>query len=127
MAKPAARATDSTACPLHGSNPIASGSPNVLFDNLPAARMGDPSACGGALAGNVVPNVLINSKPAATIGSVGAHGNVVVAGSAIVQIGGKAGAPAIAATPRAASGALTEKTLAAKKTDGRSRPKRIST
>jgi len=41
--KPAARVTDPTACPLpgHGTNPIASGSPNVNFDGLAAARMTD--------------------------------------------------------------------------------------
>lgn len=46
--KPAARQTDPTSCPLpgHGINPIAIGSPNVLFDNLPAARATDMSACG---------------------------------------------------------------------------------
>jgi uncharacterized Zn-binding protein involved in type VI secretion len=34
--KPAARVTDPTACPLpgHGTNPIASGSPNMNFDGL---------------------------------------------------------------------------------------------
>jgi uncharacterized Zn-binding protein involved in type VI secretion len=87
--KPAARLSDPTACPLpgHGVNPIAVGSPNVLFDSLPAARQGDPSACGGAMAGNVIGNVLINGKPAATVGTVGSHGNVVVSGSATVIIG----------------------------------------
>ena len=64
--KPAARLGDPTACPVpgHGTNPIAAGSPNVLFDSKPAARMGDASACGGALSGNVIPTVLINGKPA---------------------------------------------------------------
>jgi uncharacterized Zn-binding protein involved in type VI secretion len=87
--KPAARLGDPTACPIpgHGSNPIAAGSPDVLFDGKPAARMGDASACGGALVGNVIPNVLINGKPATTIGTVGNHGNVVVAGSGTVLIG----------------------------------------
>lgn len=87
--KPAARVTDPTACPLpgHGTNPIVAGSPDVLFDSLPAARQGDPSACGGAMAGNVIPNVLINGKPAAVLGSVGSHGNVVVGGSGTVIIG----------------------------------------
>ncbi|HBP5739193.1 TPA: Rhs element Vgr protein, partial [Pseudomonas aeruginosa] len=46
--KPAARATDPTACSLpgHGTNPIVQGSPDVIFDGLPAARQGDASACG---------------------------------------------------------------------------------
>jgi len=88
--KPAARLSDPTACPIpgHGSNPIVAGSPDVLFDSLPAARMGDASACGGALASAVIPTVLINGKPATTVGTVGSHGNVVVAGSGTVLIGG---------------------------------------
>ncbi|MFG0382796.1 PAAR domain-containing protein [Pseudomonas sp. zbq_18] len=91
--KPAARLGDPTACPVpgHGTNPIAVGSPNVLFDSLPAARQGDASACGGALSGNVIPTVLINGKPATTIGTVGSHGNVVVAGSGTVLIGASGG------------------------------------
>jgi len=59
----------------------------VLFDGLPAARMGDASACGGAMASAVIPTVLINGKPAAVVGSVGNHGNVVTAGSGTVVIG----------------------------------------
>ena len=91
--KPAARLGDPTACPVsgHGNNPIASGSPDVLFDGLPAARMGDTSACGGALSGNLIANVLINGKPAATIGTVGGHGNVVIGGSGTVLIGASGG------------------------------------
>jgi len=100
--KPAARLGDPTACPVpgHGTNPIAVGSPNVLFDSLPAARQGDASVCGGALSGNVIPTVLINGKPATTIGTVGNHGNVVVAGSGTVLIGTSGGgAEFIAPTP----------------------------
>lgn len=87
--KPAARATDPTACPVpgHGNNPISAGSPDVLFDGLPAARQGDPTACGSALADAVIPNVLINGMPATTIGTVGSHGNVVIGGSGTVIIG----------------------------------------
>lgn len=94
--KPAARLSDPTACPIpgHGTNPIAAGSPDVLFDSLPAARMGDASACGGAMAGAVIPTVLINGKPAAVVGSVGNHGNVVVAGSGTVIIGTSGGGAA---------------------------------
>ncbi|MGA4449407.1 PAAR domain-containing protein [Ectopseudomonas chengduensis] len=94
--KPAARLSDPTACPIpgHGTNPIAAGSPDVLFDSLPAARMGDASACGGAMAGAVIPTVLINGKPAAVVGSVGSHGNTVVAGSGTVLIGASGGGAA---------------------------------
>lgn len=86
---PAARLGDPTACPKtgHGNNPIATASPDVLFDNLPAARLGDATGCGSALSGNLIPNVLINGKPAATLGSVGVHGDVIVGGSGTVIIG----------------------------------------
>lgn len=97
--KPAARLSDPTACPIpgHGTNPIAAGSPNVLFDSLPAARQGDASACGGALASAVIPTVLINGMPATTVGTVGSHGNVVVAGSGTVIIGTSGGGAAFTA------------------------------
>jgi len=87
--KPAARLGDPTACPKtgHGNNPIATGSPDVLFDGLPAARLGDATGCGSALSGNLIPNVLINGKPAATLGSAGVHGDVIVGGSGTVIIG----------------------------------------
>ena len=70
--KPAARVSDPTACPVpgHGTSPIVSGSPDVFFDGLPVARQGDPSACGGALSGNLAPNVFINGLPVATLGSI---------------------------------------------------------
>jgi len=114
--KPAARLSDPTACPIpgHGTNPIAAGSPDVLFDSLPAARQGDPSACGGALSSAVIPTVLINGKPATTIGTVGSHGNVVVGGSGTVLIGSSGGGAAVSpvaalsmaaiAAPKTASG-----------------------
>jgi uncharacterized Zn-binding protein involved in type VI secretion len=87
--KPAARVTDPTSCPLpgHGTNPIASGSPNVNFDGLAAARMTDKSACGSPITGGVSATVLINGLNAATQGSTGGHGNVVMAGSGTVTIG----------------------------------------
>lgn len=87
--KPAARLGDPTSCPKkgHGTNPIVSGSPDVLFDGLPAARQGDATGCGSALADNLIPNVLINGQPVATLGSLGDHGNVIVGGSGTVIIG----------------------------------------
>jgi len=87
--KPAARVSDPTACPLpgHGTNPIAAGSGDVIFDGLAAARQGDTSACGGAMSGGLATTVLINGKPAATVDSVGTHGNKVTAGSGTVIIG----------------------------------------
>ncbi|WP_213936745.1 PAAR domain-containing protein [Pseudomonas sp. dw_612] len=87
--KPAARVTDPTNCPLpgHGTNPIASGSPNVNFDGLAAARMTDKSACGSPITGAVSATVFINGLNAATLDSTGAHGNVIVGGSGTVIIG----------------------------------------
>ncbi|MEH6564216.1 MAG: PAAR domain-containing protein [Halopseudomonas sp.] len=88
--KPAARQGDPTHCPKkgHGSNTIVTGSPDVLIDGQPAARMGDTIACGSTLASQVVPNVLINGRPAAVLGSTGTHGDVVIGGSGTVVIGG---------------------------------------
>jgi uncharacterized Zn-binding protein involved in type VI secretion len=87
--KPAARQTDPTSCPLpgHGVNPIAIGSPNVLFDNLPAARATDTSACGSPLVSGLSSTVIINGLHAATMGSSGSHGNAVIMGSGTVIIG----------------------------------------
>ncbi|MEN1836246.1 PAAR domain-containing protein [Pseudomonas lijiangensis] len=87
--KPAARLGDPTSCPLpgHGTNPIASGSPDVNFDGLPAARMTDKSACGSPITGGVSSTVFINGLNAATIDSTGAHGNVIIGGSGTVIIG----------------------------------------
>jgi len=41
MANPAARKSDPSSCPVpgHETNPIATGSPDVFFDGLPAARL----------------------------------------------------------------------------------------
>lgn len=89
MARPAARLSDPTSCPVpgHGTNPIATGSPDVLFDGLPAARQNDPSACGSPLVSGLSSTVIINGQPAATVGSSGAHGNIVIGGSETVIIG----------------------------------------
>ena len=87
--KPAARLSDPTACPIpgHGTHPIATGSEDVFINGLAAARLGDVSACGGAMSKGLANTVLINGKPAVTTGSAGTHGNVVMAGSGSVFIG----------------------------------------
>jgi uncharacterized Zn-binding protein involved in type VI secretion len=89
MAKPAARKSDPSSCPIpgHGTNPIAVGSPNVLFDGLPAARQGDTCSCGSALSSGLSSTVFINGKNAATIGTGGSHGSVVIGGSGTIIIG----------------------------------------
>lgn len=121
--KPAARQTDPISCPVpgHGTNPIATGSPNVLFDNLPAARMSDTSACGSPIVGAVASTVLINGLPAATLGSTGGHGSVIIGGSGSVIIGDSpVAAPvtapspaALAATPVATAAVPTSQSSAA--------------
>lgn len=89
MAKPAARKTDPSSCPLpgHGTNPIATGSPDVFFDGLSAARQGDTCTCGSALSSGLSSTVFINGKNAATIDTGGTHGSVVIGGSGTVIIG----------------------------------------
>ncbi|WP_448092313.1 PAAR domain-containing protein [Pseudomonas lini] len=89
MAKPAARITDPTSCPMpgHGPKAIASGSPDVFFDGLAAATKGDTCTCGSNLASAVSATVLINGKNAALVGTVGTHGDVVIGGSGTVIIG----------------------------------------
>lgn len=114
--KPAARQTDPTSCPVpgHGTNPIATGSPNVFFDNLPAARMSDTSACGSPIVGAVASTVLINGLPAATLGSTGGHGSVIIGGSGSVIIGDSpVAAPFIAPSPSALAAAATPAAAAA--------------
>ncbi|MBV1808145.1 MULTISPECIES: PAAR domain-containing protein [Pseudomonas] len=89
MAKPAARITDPTRCPMpgHGSKAIASGSADVFFDGLAAARQGDTCTCGSSLVSGVSATVFINGKNAAVVDSVGTHGDIVVGGSGTVIIG----------------------------------------
>lgn len=87
--KPAARISDPTACPVsgHGTNSIVTGSGDVIFEGLGAARLNDTSACGSPITGGVSSTVFINGFNAATVGSVGAHGNTVTAGSGTIIIG----------------------------------------
>ncbi|WAJ38200.1 PAAR domain-containing protein [Pseudomonas sp. GOM7] len=87
--KPAARLSDSTTCPVpgHGVTPIQTGSPNVQFNNLPAARLGDTAGCGQAVSGAFSASVFINGQNAATLGSTLSHGGVIISGSGDVLIG----------------------------------------
>jgi uncharacterized Zn-binding protein involved in type VI secretion len=84
-AKPAARKGDPTAD--GDSNLIDSGSDNVLFDGLPAAREGDTTECGSELCDKLSSTVLINGKAAVMVDSEGSAGNVVMSGSGTVIIG----------------------------------------
>lgn len=87
--KPAARVTDPTDCSLpgHDINSIVSGSSDVFFDDLPAAREGDVTECGSTLVTGFSTSVFINGKPAAIVGSAGGHGNQVISGSGTIIIG----------------------------------------
>lgn len=89
MAKPAARKSDPSSCPMpgHGTTPIVTGSPDVFFDGLPAARQGDTCTCGSALSSGLSSTVFINGKNAATIDTGGTHGGIVIGGSSTVIIG----------------------------------------
>lgn len=73
----------------HVGGPIAMGSPNVLINGMPAARVGDMAVCVGPpdriAKGSTT--VLINNKPAARLGDRTAHGGVIVTGMPNVLIG----------------------------------------
>lgn len=86
--KPVARVSDTDACPKpgHGPNPISAGSPDVLINHLPAARIGDPTGCGDAISTGV-PGIYVNGKPIAYLGSATAHGGAIVSGSGNVLVG----------------------------------------
>lgn len=113
--KPAARVTDPTSCPLpgHGTNPIASGSSDVFFDGLAAARKSDKCTCGAAIVGAVSQTVFINGLNAAVVGSTGDHGSVVVGGSGTVIIGDSVVNAAVSAVSAMAATAVAAGVAAA--------------
>jgi uncharacterized Zn-binding protein involved in type VI secretion len=88
MANPAARLSDTNACPLsdHGPNPTVTGSSDVLINSLPALRVGDSSACGDTVAVGSA-TVMVNGQPLAYLGSTTAHGGVIITGSGDVIVG----------------------------------------
>jgi uncharacterized Zn-binding protein involved in type VI secretion len=97
---PAARLTDFHSCPMvtpgtppipHVGGPvIGPGSPNVLINGLPAARLGDMLVCVGPLDSIVKGSatVMIGGLPAARAGDLTAHGGTIVLGAPNVIIGG---------------------------------------
>lgn len=87
--KPAARVTDPITCPIpgHGTNSIASGSSDVFFNGLAAARLGDTCTCGQALNGGFSSTVFINGLNAMTLDSSASHGGLVIGGSGNIIIG----------------------------------------
>ena len=44
-----ARVGDTYSCPIHGPNPIITGSPKYQCEGAPIARDGDMTACGASL------------------------------------------------------------------------------
>lgn len=85
--QPAARVGDAI---CHGGA-IASGSGNVLINDLPAALCGMSAApCGlhgGACVASGSATVFINGQPAARLGDVTGCGSAIVCGSGDVLIG----------------------------------------
>ena len=68
----------------HVGGPIVSGSPNVLIDGRPAARVGDPLVCKHGPTDHIAqgnPTLIINGKAAAHLGHKTAHGGVIQQGS----------------------------------------------
>ncbi len=65
------------------------GTPTVLLENVPGAVVGDMCVCTGPpdtiAMGSAT--VLFNDKPAARLGDTTAHGGTIAAGSATVLIG----------------------------------------
>ena len=65
--QPAWRAgVDVHACPYHGAGAVTMGSPTVLINNIPAARMSDTAIEGSPPA--AVPNVISMGAPTVLIG-----------------------------------------------------------
>ncbi|MFJ2390590.1 PAAR domain-containing protein [Pseudomonas koreensis] len=85
--KPAARKTDTVRCPRCGGTAIESGSPNVFFDGLPAARVTDCTTCGSVLTMAAMSSVQINGQAALVTGSQGTHGDTITGGSSSIIIG----------------------------------------
>ncbi len=93
------------ACPAHGGGPILTGFPTVLTGKLPAARIGDISACLGVIPDPIVygsPTVLIGKSPASRMTDACAHGGKIVGGCPTVLIGiHGGGSPGLGAKPTA--------------------------
>lgn len=85
--KPAARKTDAVKCPRCGMTAISTGSPDVLINGLPAARLGDCTHCGSELNSGASSTVFFNGQAALVTGSEGTHGSVIIGGSGNVIIG----------------------------------------
>ena len=76
--------------PHVGGPVLPPGSPTVLIEGLPAARVGDMATCSGPPDTIIMGSgtVLIGGMPAARVGDLTAHGGSIIMGSATVIIGG---------------------------------------
>jgi uncharacterized Zn-binding protein involved in type VI secretion len=101
----AARVSDVHTCPA-SSGPVAHvggpilppGSPNVLTNSLPQARVTDRAMCFVGPPDVIVAGsstVLINNLMAARITDLTMHGGIITGGSPNVEIGGPAGEPVL--------------------------------
>ena len=96
---PAARMTDMHMCPMMTPGPVPIphvGGPNmpmpatVLIGNLPAATLGQPSACAGPPDSIVKgsSSVLVGGKPLARMTDTTMHGGLLMLGFPTVLVGG---------------------------------------
>lgn len=84
----AARIGDIGACDWDGPNPLATGSPNVRINGIPAHRVSDSWSCGSVQVEGS-PNVRVNGLPIARIGDQGDHGGPIITGSPNVFVNGE--------------------------------------
>lgn len=85
---PAARITDTEACPIKNKGTIMTGEKSVLICGLPAARKGDTLDCGSpSQIESGCPTVKIGNNEAARIGDSTCHGGKIATGAPTVLIG----------------------------------------
>ncbi|UYY57227.1 PAAR domain-containing protein [Sphingomonas sp. S2-65] len=90
---PAARTTDTEACPVKNKGTIVTGEKTVLIMGLPAARKGDTLDCGSpSQIESGCPTVKIGNNEAARIGDTTCHGGKIATGAPTVLIGDGASA-----------------------------------
>ena len=94
---PAARKTDLQLCPTGKSSaPIATGAETVLIEGLPAARVGDTSACadGPTKIESGCATVIIEGSRAARITDTTCHMGKIIIGATTVLVGDQGGGSA---------------------------------
>ncbi len=94
--KPAARVSDTNACPLpgHGPNPVAVGSPNVLINGMPIAHLGSATAHGGVIisgSGNVLVGSSGGGAPMSPVGALQIGGAIAAVAALAESLGNALG------------------------------------